>query len=85
MKLELICAWRNLLRLLRFLVLYAGVVAILFYLLPLAASFLQTAYESMTGAVKAAGLALFILAITAWQIRSWRRERTEADLLPSDD
>ena len=85
MKLELICAWRNLLRLLRFLVLYAGTLAILFYLLPMAASFLQSAYESMNGAVKAAGLALFILAITAWQIRAWRRERTAANLLPTDD
>ena len=44
MKLELICAWRNLLRLLRFLVLYAGAVAILFYLLPPAASYLQSIY-----------------------------------------
>ena len=85
MKLELICAWRNLLRLLRFLVLYAGAVVILFYLLPLAASFLQAVYESMNGAVKAGGLALFILAVAAWQFRSWRQARADSGLLLSDD
>ena len=41
MKLELICAWNNLLKLFKFLVLYVGGVALLLWLLPMAALFLQ--------------------------------------------
>lgn len=74
MKLELICAWRSMLRLLRFLVLYAGAVVVLFGLLPMLASYLQSQYETMSGTVKAAGVVVFLLSIAAWQLRQWRNE-----------
>lgn len=85
MQLELICAWNNLTRLLRFLVLYAGSLAALFYVLPLVAFVLQTVYESMDGFLKLSALALFVLAISAWQYRNWRQDRAEGAAVPAGD
>lgn len=71
MKLEMLCAWRNLLKLLKFLVLYAGGVALLLYLLPMGAALLQSGYESMSGIVKLSVVAGFGLAVSA--VYLWSR------------
>ena len=63
MKLEVLCAWRNLLKLAKFLVLYAGGVALLLYLLPMGAAWLQSGYESMSGIAKLSVVAGFGLAV----------------------
>lgn len=73
MKLELLCAWRNLSKLVRFLVLYAGGVALLFFLLPMLAALIQPLYESVSGSVKLAAVAMFLLLVGAWQYRSRRQ------------
>ena len=77
MKLELVCAWRNFLKLLRFLALYAGGVALLLYLMPRGALLLQAQYESLSGPVKFGVLAVFILAIVLWQLAGHRRADKE--------
>ena len=63
MKFEMRCAWRNLLRLVKFLVLYAGGVALLLYLVPMGAALLQAGYESMSGIARLFLLAGFGLAV----------------------
>lgn len=75
MKLELICAWNSLLKLLKFLVLYVGGVALLLWLLPMAALFLQDLYEGMNGLAKIAVVAVFFLSVTSWQLLRQRREQ----------
>ena len=75
MKLELICAWNNLLKLFKFLVLYAGGVALLLWLLPKAALFLQDLYDAMSGLAKIAAVLVFFLSVTSWQLLRQRREQ----------
>ena len=74
MKLEPACAWRNVLKLFRFLVLYSGGVALLFFLMPKGALLLQAQYENLSGPMKFGTLAVFILAIVIRQLV--RRRRT---------
>lgn len=68
MKLELVCAWRNLLKLFRFLLLYAGGVALLFYLLPIVFANLEGQYDALSGTARFAAVTGFFLVIAVWQI-----------------
>ena len=73
MKLELICAWHNLRKLLKFLVLYLGGVALLLWLAPMAALLIEDLYESMSGMLKLSAVLAFLVSVTTWHILGRRR------------
>lgn len=68
----IINGWKNFLRLIRFLVWYAIVVAAIFFALPTAGQFLEIQYEAMSGVSKfLAVLGLFSI-IGIWQVINMR-------------
>ena len=61
------CAWYSTMKLARFMALYGGVVATVLYLLPFAGSFLEAQYMALSGTVRLAAVAGFLLVIAVWQ------------------
>ena len=71
--------WRNVSRLVRFLFWYATAVAVLFVVMPAAASFLEAQYESLSGTLRIAMVSGFFAVIAVWQVLR-QRDRMRAEL-----
>ena len=71
--------WRNVSRLVRFLFWYAIAVAVLFVVMPAAASFLEAQYESLSGTLRIAMVSGFFAVIAVWQVLR-QRDRMRAEL-----
>ena len=85
MKHGIIEAWKNLLKLFRFLLWYVIAVAAVFYILPIAGLFLEGRYDAMTSSVKIYFILGFFLLIALWQAASWRgRLKVSAQVQDSD-
>ena len=66
-------------RLFRFLSWYGAGVALLLYGLPIAGSFIQSGYESLSGTAKLVMLAGFFAVIATWHVLG-RRDRLRSEL-----
>ncbi|NNJ64767.1 MAG: hypothetical protein HKP16_04320 [Xanthomonadales bacterium] len=73
----------SLARLLRFLAWYGIVVALLFYLLPLAGMFLEDRYDALSSVAKFFSIIGFFSVIVAWQVvaqrdrwRAWAQQKS---------
>ena len=73
----------SLAKLFRFLAWYGIVVAVLFYLLPVAGLFLEDRYDAMSSAAKIFSILGFFSVVVAWQVtaqrdrwRSWSLEKS---------
>jgi positive regulator of sigma E activity len=75
MKNGIIDAWKNLLKLLRFLVWYVIAVAAVIYILPIVGLFLEDRYDAMTNSVKLFSILGFFAAIALWQLFSLKGRR----------
>lgn len=64
-------------RLFRFLLWYGAIVALLFYLLPIAGVFLEGQYEAMSGLAKFVSVLGLFTVFAAWQVLS-QRDRLRA-------
>jgi hypothetical protein len=72
MKNGLIDAWKNILKLLRFLVWYVIAVAAVIYVLPIVGLFLEDRYDAMTSSLKLYSILGFFTAIALWQFLTWK-------------
>jgi hypothetical protein len=72
MKRAIINGWKSFLKLFRFLVWYAIVVAAIIYVLPYAGHFLEGQYEAMNGVAKFIAILGIFCIIGIWQVLSMR-------------
>lgn len=77
MKNERITMAHSVARLFRFLLWYGAIVALLFYLLPIAGVFLEDQYEAMSGLAKFVSVLGLFTVFAAWQVLS-QRDRLRA-------
>lgn len=69
--------WQSFSKLLRFVFWYAVGVAIVFRLLPLAGSFLEDRYDTLSASVRFFTVIGFFAVVAAWEIRNRRRRQAD--------
>lgn len=81
MKKGIVDAWKNFLKLFRFLAWYVIALAAVLYFLPIVGLFLEGRYDAMSGSVKLFSIIGFFAVIALWQLVHLRSRHKDSKKL----